>query len=90
MLFLTETGTTPKIQKKKMRRQDVVLAPARDQKARAFREARRTGFLSFPAKNLTEFPPQVYHLDEHMEKDEKKWECVDLVKMDLRYCHLMK
>jgi hypothetical protein len=54
--------------KGQMRRQDVVLVPARDQLTRSLREARRTGFLSLPAKNLTEFPPQVYHLDEHMEK----------------------
>uniref|UniRef100_K3X9W3 Disease resistance R13L4/SHOC-2-like LRR domain-containing protein n=1 Tax=Globisporangium ultimum (strain ATCC 200006 / CBS 805.95 / DAOM BR144) TaxID=431595 RepID=K3X9W3_GLOUD len=68
-----------------MRRQDVVLAPARDQKARAFREARRSGFLSLPARGLTEFPREVYHLEEHMDKDEKKWECVDLVKIDMSH-----
>lgn len=51
-----------------MRRQDVVLAPARDQKARALREARRSGFLSLPARNLTEFPPEAYRLEEHMDK----------------------
>lgn len=46
----------------------MVLAPARDQKARALREARRSGFLSFPARNLTEFPPEAYRLEEHMDK----------------------
>ncbi|KAG3027152.1 hypothetical protein PC121_g3784 [Phytophthora cactorum] len=69
----------------RLRQQDVVLAPARDQTARALREARRTGVLSLPARNLTEFPSQVYHLEEHLEKDEKKWECIDLVKIDLSH-----
>ncbi|KAE9248380.1 hypothetical protein PF004_g3885 [Phytophthora fragariae] len=69
----------------RLRQQDVVLAPARDQTARALREARRTGVLSLPARNLTEFPAKVYHLEEHLEKDEKKWECVDLVKVDLSH-----
>ncbi|POM80125.1 Leucine-rich repeat-containing protein [Phytophthora palmivora] len=69
----------------RLRQQDVVLAPARDQVTRALREARRTGILSLPARNLTEFPPQVYHLEEHLEKDEKKWECIDLVKIDLSH-----
>ncbi|KAG7381856.1 hypothetical protein PHYPSEUDO_005512 [Phytophthora pseudosyringae] len=69
----------------RLRQQDVVLAPARDQTARGFREARRTGVLSLPARNLTVFPPEVYHLEEHLEKDEKKWECVDLVKIDLSH-----
>ncbi|KAL4138707.1 hypothetical protein PRIC2_002211 [Phytophthora ramorum] len=69
----------------RLRQQDVVLAPARDQTARAFREARRTGVLSLPARNLNEFPPQVYHLEEHLEKDEKKWECIDLIKIDLSH-----
>ncbi|TYZ62499.1 hypothetical protein PybrP1_008709 [[Pythium] brassicae (nom. inval.)] len=68
-----------------MRRQDVVLAPARDQTARALREARRTGVLSLPARNLSAFPREVYHLEEHMDKDEKKWECVDLVKIDVSH-----
>ncbi|KAL3667499.1 hypothetical protein V7S43_007720 [Phytophthora oleae] len=69
----------------RLRQQDVVLAPARDQTARALREARRSGVLSLPARNLTEFPPQVYHLEEHLEKDENKWECIDLVKIDLSH-----
>lgn len=51
-----------------MRRQDVVVAPTRDQTARALREARRTGFLSMPARSLTEFPANAYHLEEHMDK----------------------
>ncbi|KAF1329077.1 Leucine-rich repeat protein, partial [Globisporangium splendens] len=68
-----------------MRRQDVVLAPARDQKVRAFREARRSGFLSLPARDLTEFPREAYHLEDHMDKDEKKWECVDLAKIDMSH-----
>ncbi|KAK1932575.1 Leucine-rich repeat-containing protein 40 [Phytophthora citrophthora] len=69
----------------RLRQQDVILAPARDQTARALREARRSGVLSLPARNLTEFPSQVYHLEEHLEKDEKKWECIDLVKIDLSH-----
>ncbi|ETL83029.1 hypothetical protein F442_17556 [Phytophthora nicotianae P10297] len=69
----------------RLRQQDIVLAPARDQIARALREARRIGILSLPARNLTEFPPQVYHLEEHLEKDEKKWECIDLVRIDLSH-----
>jgi hypothetical protein len=66
-------------------RRDEVLAPARDQTARSLREARRSGVLSLPARNLTAFPTEAYHLDEHMDKDEKKWECVDLVKVDLSH-----
>ncbi|EEY53635.1 uncharacterized protein PITG_07324 [Phytophthora infestans T30-4] len=69
----------------RLRQQDIVLAPVRDQTARALREARRTGVLSLPARNLIEFPSPVYHLEEHLEKDEKKWECIDLVKMDLSH-----
>ncbi|KAG1707432.1 hypothetical protein DVH05_026632 [Phytophthora capsici] len=69
----------------RLRQQDVVLAPARDQTARALREARRSGVLSLPARNLTEFPSQAYHLEEHLDKDEKKWECIDLVKIDLSH-----
>lgn len=66
-------------------RKDEVLAPARDQKSRSFREARRSGFLSMPARNLSAFPFEIYHLENHLDKDEKKWECVDLVKIDLSH-----
>ncbi|CEG38811.1 Leucine-rich repeat protein [Plasmopara halstedii] len=67
---------------------NVVLAPARNQIALALRGARKTGFLSLPARDFTEIPPQVYHLEDHLEKDENKWECVDLFKMDLSHNQL--
>lgn len=54
------------------RQPDVVVAPARDQRARALREARRSGFLSLPARSLSEFPPEAYHLEEHMEKASRR------------------
>lgn len=64
---------------------DEVAAPARDPKARALREARRSGFLNLPARGLSAFPSEALHLEQHLEKDEKPWECVDLSKLDLSH-----
>ncbi|KAJ0409310.1 hypothetical protein ATCC90586_007588 [Pythium insidiosum] len=41
--------------------------------------------ISQAKRQLTAFPVQAYHLEEHLEKDEKRWECVDLVKIDLSH-----
>jgi hypothetical protein len=51
-----------------LRQADVVVAPARDPRARALREARRSGVLSLPARGLREFPHEAYHLEDHMDK----------------------
>ncbi|OQR98592.1 hypothetical protein ACHHYP_08392 [Achlya hypogyna] len=52
---------------------------------KAFRQARKTGFLSLPARGLTVFPDEACHLQDSMETDEKVWECVDLIKIDLSH-----
>ncbi|KDO30047.1 hypothetical protein SPRG_05238 [Saprolegnia parasitica CBS 223.65] len=56
---------------------------------KAFRQARKTGFLSLPARGLTTFPDEACHLQDSMEPDEKVWECVDLVKIDLSHNEIM-
>ncbi|CAK4126271.1 unnamed protein product [Aphanomyces euteiches] len=38
-----------------------------------------------PARSLTEFPDEVCHLMDFLEQDEKGWECVDLLKIDLSH-----
>ncbi|KAL0591418.1 hypothetical protein ABG067_001449 [Albugo candida] len=68
-----------------MFQQDHVFAPARDQLSRSLREARRTGFLRLPARQLESLPEQVYSLADYLEKDEKPWECIDLCKIDVSH-----
>lgn len=57
-----------KMRRGQLRQVDVVVAPARDPRARALREARRSGVLSLPARGLREFPPEAFHLEDHMDK----------------------
>ncbi|EQC35930.1 hypothetical protein SDRG_06676 [Saprolegnia diclina VS20] len=52
---------------------------------KAFRQARKSGFLSLPARGLATFPDEACHLQDSMDPDEKVWECVDLVKIDLSH-----
>ncbi|OQS04834.1 hypothetical protein THRCLA_02954 [Thraustotheca clavata] len=53
--------------------------------AKAFRNARRTGFLALAARGLVNFPMEACQLQDFMDADEKVWECVDLTKIDLSH-----
>nr|CCA24588.1 conserved hypothetical protein [Albugo laibachii Nc14] len=68
-----------------MFRQDHVAVPAKDQLSRSLREARHSGFLRLPARQLESLPKQVYSLADFLEKDEKPWECIDLFKIDVSH-----
>ena len=50
----------------------------------ALRRGRQTGSLHLGARELKEVPNEVFELHNHLEEDENFWECVDLVKLDLR------
>ncbi|GLD92906.1 hypothetical protein PINS_up001485 [Pythium insidiosum] len=53
--------------------------------ARAYRVARQSGQLNISSRGLTAFPMEILRLFELVEEDEKSWECVPLVKVDLSY-----
>ncbi|KAJ0404854.1 hypothetical protein P43SY_007936 [Pythium insidiosum] len=53
--------------------------------ARAYRVARQSGQLNISSRGLTAFPKEILRLFELVEEDEKSWECVPLVKVDLSY-----
>ncbi|ETV81616.1 hypothetical protein, variant 2 [Aphanomyces astaci] len=50
-----------------------------------YRQARKSGVLTLPAKGLTTFPDEALHLMDFLQPDEKGWECVDLIKVDLSH-----
>ncbi|ETV92615.1 hypothetical protein H310_13069 [Aphanomyces invadans] len=50
-----------------------------------FRQARKSGVLTLPAKGLTTFPDEALRLMDFLQPDEKGWECVDLIKVDLSH-----
>ena len=49
------------------------------------RDSRRTGNLSLAGASLGALPPAVCNARDFLEPDERLYECVDLVKMDLNY-----
>lgn len=51
----------------------------------AYRQARRSGALHLAARELTQFPLEVCRLEEQLDTNEKFWECVDLLKIDMSH-----
>jgi Leucine-rich repeat (LRR) protein len=49
------------------------------------RQARASGSLSLSNRDLSGIPPEVLLITESLDQDEKVWECLDLVKLDLSH-----